>query len=167
MADTIDVKDQTQQQPPTQTPAPLPDAASLLARFGCELREPLDPRHIRRFRRSLPGYASVLETAAKFLAAEDTRPPLPGVTVADIKALEAHRASLVAAEAVLQTAYRSVYEERLALDDRGVGYLRRLWRAVARAESRELENHWGFLRAFLGTFQGGRRRKTEEVTPKA
>ncbi len=144
-----------------QAPARRVITAQALAEVvGVALKPPLRTDQVNRLRKALPGYVSVLDDAADQLA-DDPTLRLPDVKPADLLAAKEEQRALSAREAVLETVYRSVYYQRLQVDDRAIGMLQKIARRVeALAEDDpDLRARWKFLRDFLATFRPGQGKK--------
>jgi hypothetical protein len=136
-----------------------PTAAELAAFLGVTLHKPLDPNAIRHFRRGLPGYVEMLDDAADALEKEGASLGLGDVTPGALRGAHALLKHLHAVEDVAQSVYRSIYEDRLQVDDHAMGMLQKITRRVgALSEDHpEILGRWKFLRDFLAHFHGGGR----------
>lgn len=146
-------------------PAIPPTSDGIAAVLGFVMREPLAAGTVKRLRKSLPGYASVLGDAGRKLASEEEALDIRGVAAADIAAIVAERERLTRAEAVLEAAYRAAYEQRILLDDQGINALRKIDRAVQNLGDRETSNRWSFLHDYLAAFNGGGSKPRTETAP--
>jgi hypothetical protein len=142
-----------------------PSAPALAKELGVTLTKPVTPRQIASYRKGLPGYAGLLDNVADLLEAE-TDFSVKGVTPKDLLDTQAERAFLATREAVLYRVYRSVYEQRLAIDDRGMKMIEKLARKVEEAsdDDGELVDRWSLLTDFLKTFRKGGK-KAEAPAP--
>ena len=143
-------------------------AADVAAFVGVKIQKPLDPEKTRGFRKALPGYMPMLEDVAKALKKESVDLGIGDVTPAALADAHDELERLHAIEDVLQPVYRSVYEERLALDDKAIGMLHKITRRVGALSEDEptLLNRWRFLRDFLAHFHGGgRQAQADEGKP--
>lgn len=157
---------ETQSNPQVPHVHPRPTAGEVLATFGLTLEEPLPVERSRHLLRPLPGHGAMLEAARLALEADLERfagdRTLRGVTPEALAAASARLALLVGAEAVLDTALRSVRGERSVASDAAMGVLRKLARAVAGSADAELEARWAFLSDWLSSYLPKRKRQAKE-----
>jgi hypothetical protein len=148
------------------TGAKPPTQAELAAMFGVTVKTPLRAEEIWRLRKALPGYVAVLDDAAQLLEDEGEALQIAGVTPAELLAAQADQKYLAGREAVLYGVYRSVYEQRLQVDDRAMKMLEKIARRVnALAEDDPtLKTRWKILLDFLATFRSGGAPKGEADT---
>lgn len=145
----------------------LPTIPELAATFGVIVQKPLPNDAIWRLRKAVPGYSAMLDDAAELLEAEGDALKIKDVEPADLLAAQTEQKFLVTREAILYAVYRSVYEQRLQVDDRAMKMLEKIARRVnALAEDDPtLKARWKLLLDFLATFrQGGAPAKGEAKT---
>jgi hypothetical protein len=137
----------------------LPNPRDLAAFMGVRLETRRTTAQIQRLRKALPGYASLLDDVAELIEADAADLNLKDVRPADLLRVQAQQKDLSAREAVLEMVYRTVYEQRLQVDDEGIGMLQQIARRVqSRAEENpDLPLRYKTLLDFLGTFRGGGR----------
>jgi hypothetical protein len=140
-----------------------PTVAELAAMFGVTVEKPMRPEEIWRLRKPLPGYVAVLDDVAQLLEDEGEALQIQGVTPAELLAAQADQKYLAAREAVLYAVYRSVYEQRLRVDDRAMKMLEKIARRLnALAEDdATLKTRWKILLDFLASFRSSGPQKGE------
>ena len=141
----------------------VPTSAELAAMFGVTVQKRMPPKAIWALRKAVPGYAAMLDDAARLLEDEGAALEINGVTPADLLAAQEEYRYLSTREAVLHTVYRSVYEQRLRLDDRAMKMLEKIARRVTALEEddQEISMRWKLLLDFLSTFRRGGGKKAE------
>lgn len=141
----------------TRAKSAVPSAGKVAEHLGVELKPRLTTERIRHMRRALPGYIGLLDDTARQLEADGEELDLADLLPADLLAVQREQQELAAREAVAETVYRSVYEQRLEADDRGMAMLQRIARRVTAlaGEDPSLLARWKFLMDFLGTFRPG------------
>lgn len=163
---------------PRATPTPDAGAAKgpaftspreLAGALGITLKPPLTPKQVRRLRKPLPGYAATLHDTAEQVATDGPALGLPEGTAEELTDMQRRYKELRANETLLETVYRSVYYQRLLLDDEAMGTLLRIARRVqSRAEENpQLPLRWSTLLDFLGAFREGGRAPVVVETPPA
>src|SRR5687767_13795076 len=112
-----------------------PTAAMVSQAVGVSFVKPLTAQAIRSMIKALPGYAAQLDDAAVLLgdgrADGDARVlGIKDVSSKRLLQLKQQRAELLAAEVALYDAYRSVYHQRLKIDDEAMRGLFKITRRV-------------------------------------
>lgn len=136
----------------------VPSAAAVAAFVGVTLTKRMTPAQIGALLKALPGYVNVLDDAAELYEEDGKVLAIKGVTAAGLLATKAEQKTLVAQEAAAETVYRSIYEQRLVADDRGIDMLRKIARRVGALSEDDptLIPRWKPVLDFLAQFQGGR-----------
>jgi hypothetical protein len=148
--------------PPARAPsARAPTAEEVAALVGIALMPRMSPDQIQRMRRGLPGYVGLLDDVAHQYDDDGDQLALPGVSSAELLAMQSQQQHLAAREGVVEAVHRSAYEQRLATDDRAMATLQRIARRVnaLREDDPGLAVRWKFLLDFLGVFRPGRAKK--------
>jgi hypothetical protein len=137
------------------------DVATFL---GVGLTKRMKPAEVAALKKALPGYVNVLDDAAEQYDKDAKVLAIKGVSAAELLAIKATQKALAEREAVAEAVYRSIYEQRLAADDRGIDMLRKIARRVgALAEDDPtLPIRWKSVLDFLAQFQGGGRPSTPD-----
>ncbi|HEX2572571.1 MAG TPA: hypothetical protein VH877_23690 [Polyangia bacterium] len=149
----------------TEDRAPRPqDLAQML---GVQLTRRLKTDQVRRLRKGLPGYVGMLDDAARQLQEDADVLGLKDVTPETLLATQEEQKYLSAREATAEMVYRAIYEQRLQVDDRGMGMLLQIARRVnaLAEEDPNLPARWKFLRDFLGGFRASAASRSEPGTP--
>ncbi|WP_437585608.1 hypothetical protein [Sorangium sp. So ce1000] len=147
-----------------------PSTRELADILGVKLSPALKPEQIARLRKALPGYAGILDDVAALLEEDADALNLPDVTPEALLEAQAEQKYLAAREAVAHAVYRSLFEQRLQVDDRAMKMLEKIARRVnaLKEDDRDLPGRWKLLLDFLGTFrQGGAKRKAAPAEPAA
>jgi hypothetical protein len=154
---TTSKKPAAKKKPAGKQGAKPPTAAELAAMFGVTVQKPLPPAAIRRLRKAVPGYVALLDDTAALLEDEGGALQVQGVTPADLLAAQQEQKYLAAREAILYTVYRSVYEQRLQVDDRGMKMIEKIARRVngLAEDDPSITTRWKVLLDFLSTFRPG------------
>ncbi|WP_437876321.1 hypothetical protein [Sorangium sp. So ce513] len=155
---------------PSRTrPARPPSTREVADTLGVTLSTPLKPEQIARLRKALPGYAGILDDVAALLAEDAGALNLPDVTPEALLAAQAEQKYLAAREAVAQAVHRSLFEQRLQVDDRAMKMLEKIARRInaLKEDDRDLPARWKLLLDFLGTFRQGGARKPKSAEPAA
>lgn len=144
--------------PAKKTTTSAPSTKTIAAALGVTLTAPMKTAQVQSLRKATPGYVNVLDDAAAQLGKDAGALALKDITPAALLATKAEQKRLAAREDVAQVVYRSIYEQRLALDDRGMKMLDKIARRVnAMAEDDpELLARWQFLTDYLAEFRPGR-----------
>ncbi len=139
-----------------------PTAVELAKKLGVALQKPLTTDRIARLRKALPGYAAILDDVAAILKAEESALQLADVSPKALCDLQARQKHLAEREAVAYAVYRSIYEQRLAVDDQAMRMLEKVARRVnALAEDDpSLLARFKVLLDYLSTFRPGPGRKS-------
>jgi hypothetical protein len=148
----------------------VPTSKEVASLLGVELTPPLQSTQIQRMRNALPGYAGLLDDAAALLEQDADELDLPDITPQMLLDAQFEQKRLAAREAVVYAVYRSLYQQRMQVDDRAMKMLERLTRRIKAlsGENPELPVRWKLLLDFIGTFrQGGRRTPPPEAPPPA
>ncbi|MSP60875.1 MAG: hypothetical protein EXR72_11130 [Myxococcales bacterium] len=137
-----------------------PTSHDLAEHLGVELTQRLKPVEVLRLRKALPGYVGLLDGVADQLGEDSAALNLGEVHPAELLSLQDEHRMLSHLESVAQEVHRSIYEQRLLVDDRAMELLQKISRRVnSRAEENpELLQRWKFLRDFLATYYPGRPR---------
>jgi len=147
-----------------------PTSDEVAALLGAKLTPPLKPEQTARLHKALPGYAGMLDDVAALLKEDSALLNLPDVTPEALLEAQEEQKHLAAREAVAYAVYRSLFEQRLQVDDRAMKMLEKIARRVNALEEddRDLPGRWKLLLDFLGTFRQGGRKATaaaaEEMT---
>lgn len=155
---------------PSRAKAPRPPSTREVAEMlGVTLSPPLKPEQIARLRKALPGYAGILDDVAALLAEDADALNLPDVTPEALLEAQAAQKYLAAREAVAHAVYRSLFEQRLQVDDRAMKMLEKIARRInaLKEDDRDLPGRWKLLLDFLGTFRQGGARKAPAAEPAA
>jgi hypothetical protein len=149
--------------PEDRAPRPL-DLAQML---GVQLTRRLKTDQVRRLRKGLPGYVSVLDDAARQLDEDAEVLGLKDVTPESLLAAQEEQKYLAARETTAEMVYRAIYEQRLQVDDRAMGMLLQIARRVnaLAEEDPNLPARWKFLRDFLGGFRASAASRSERDEP--
>ena len=136
----------------------VPTADKLAEVLGVAYTASLDPRIVRAFRKPLPGYVTVLDDAAELVARDGVALGATGVTPSLLISLKAQRQHLAACEAVVDRLARSVYEQRMQVDDAAIGALQKVARFVRLLadDDATLLERWASVLAYLQVFTPGR-----------
>lgn len=120
--------------------------------LGVTLPPPLKPEQTARLRKALPGYAGILDDVAALLEEDAGALNLPDVTPEALLAAQAEQKYLAAREAVAQAVYRSLFEQRMQVDDRAMKMLEKIARRInaLKEDDRDLPARWK-LAALAGT----------------
>jgi len=105
----------------------------------------------------VPGYIEMLDDVARALEREKLELGLADVTPELLEAAKASLVHLHAVEDVAHAVYRSVYEERLTVDDSAMGMMLKVARRVGShsEDDPQLLTRWKFLRDFMALFHRG------------
>src|SRR5438105_737009 len=95
----------------------LPNATDVAKLLGMTVTKRLSTDQIQRLRKPLPGYVGLLDDAAKQLARDADLLNLPDVTPEALLLAQVRQKYLAAREAVAETVFRAIYEQRLQMDD--------------------------------------------------
>jgi hypothetical protein len=146
------------------TAAIVPTSKALAALLGVAMSKPLDPKQVARLRRPLPGYTTVLDDAAARLDAE-TVLSVKGVTPDGLLGAKASREDLAAREGVAYAVYRSIYEQRMEVDDQAIEMLQKLVRRIEALteDDPELPVRWKPILDFMAQFRPGPKTKPAPV----
>ncbi|AUX34342.1 MULTISPECIES: hypothetical protein [Sorangium] len=172
MAPRTTTKKKSAEEPktPSRSKAPRPPSTREVAdMLGVKLSPPLKPEQIARLRKALPGYAGILDDVAALLEDDAEALNLPDVTPEALLEAQAEQKYLAAREAVAHAVYRSLFEQRLQVDDRAMKMLEKIARRVnaLKEDDRDLPARWKLLLDFLGTFRQGGARKAAPAEPAA
>ncbi|WP_437967466.1 hypothetical protein WMF04_49315 [Sorangium sp. So ce260] len=94
---------------------------------------------------------------------------LPDVTPEALLAAQAEQKYLAVREAVAHAVYRSLFEQRMQVDDRAMKMLEKIARRInaLKEDDRDLLCRWKLPLDFLGTFREGGARKPQPARPAA
>jgi hypothetical protein len=138
-----------------------PQADEVAKLFGIELKEVPAGDEVHKLRKALPGYAAQLDDAAELLKGEPRLAQLFALSPQALLDTHAEQKALLAKESVAQQVYRSIYYQRLQLDDRGMELLQKIGRQVQflGEDDPALLSRWKSLLDYLNTFRPGPRSK--------
>ena len=132
----------------------LNDLADLL---GVKLTKRLDTPAVRRLRKALPGYVNMLNDVATMLERDSVLLNLRDVRPDELLDLQARHEHLSAREDLVEVVHRSIYEQRLQVDDEAMG---KLFKIARRIESMAEDDpgvrlRWKSVLDFLAKFRRG------------
>ncbi|XXY53348.1 hypothetical protein WME91_19650 [Sorangium sp. So ce269] len=155
--------------PSSNRPARPPSTREVADMLGVTLSPPLKPEQTARLRKALPGYAGILDDVAALLEEDAGALNLPDVTPEALLEAQAEQKYLAAREAVAHAVYRSLFEQRMQVDDRAMKMLEKIARRInaLKEDDRDLPGRWKLLLDFLGTFRQGGARKPKSAEPAA
>ncbi|XXX76347.1 hypothetical protein WMF30_52730 [Sorangium sp. So ce134] len=147
--------------PSSTRPARPPSTHEVADMLGVTRSTPLKPEQLARLRKALPGYAGILDDVAALLEEDAGALNLPDVIPEALLATQAEQKHLAAREAVAQAVYRSLFEQRLQVDDRAMKMLEKIARRInaLKEDDGDLPARGKLLLDFLGTFRQGGARK--------
>jgi hypothetical protein len=127
--------------------------------FGVTIQKKLTTKQVQRLRRPLPGYVNMLDDAADKLEADADLIKVKGVSPEALRQAKTDQTFLADREAIAEALHRSIYEQRMIVDDHAVEMLQKIARRIE-AESEDnpsLPLRWKALLAYLASFRGGGR----------
>jgi hypothetical protein len=139
------------------TVSKIVSSKELAAVVGVELTKRLDPTTIRRLRKALPGYVSMLDDVAGLLHDDAALLNLPDVTPEALLTAQGRQKYLAAREGVVETVHRSIYEQRLQADHEAMGMLLKIARRIdaVAEDDPDVRIRWKSLLDFLSKFRRG------------
>ena len=121
---------------------PAPTAISLLEGLSLALTPRLD---LTGYVRSLPGSASIAQTAAEQIAVEPPGFAVPGVSTAILEQLAASERWFVSADEAFANVTSTIFQARRAIDHHVMRSLRKVAHAVVDEKDPALAARWRFL----------------------
>jgi hypothetical protein len=136
------------------TAAAAPTSKQLADFLGVVITKPLTTAQIQKLLKALPGYVNVLDDAADQYAEDGDLLRVKDVSASALEDLKAKQRDLARREAVAHEVYRSVYEQRLAVDNDAMAMLRSITRRIAALsdDHPELRTNWKNVLDFMAQF---------------
>lgn len=135
--------------------------------LGVQLGRRMDTAAVRKLRKPLPGYVNLLDDVAAMLEEDADVLNLKDVQPARLLEAQALQKYLSAREGVVEAVYRSVYEQRMRVDDDAIGMLLKIARRIdaVSEDDPDIRVRWKSLLDFLGKFRRGPAAPAETAEP--